>query len=301
MITCNLIGGIDRYSLHQRERLRGHEYALLPTQRDYKSRIFGAAFLDDRTVLAGHNEGYIAIIVDKGVNVVGPDRYRISYFKLHSANEPTSIVITGVVQGKPVVFAVGGQGPNSQIFMIEVLYPRPPTTREALYPVVESGEKSEVEALRDLGKKLTGDIEKLVSKKASPSSEDEKPVRGPAKSKGKEEEEEEESGNLRAPLATPNFNALTLAFLGGAALLFGYYRLSVELQGLLQSGIDQSNAIRDASEAMREIAGSLRKDSKAVQDLLNKVAEGTPASHPQVFQGHIADVPDTESLDTGLD
>jgi hypothetical protein len=43
-------------------------------------RRFGVSYLDDNTVVSGHNYGYIGIVHDTGRD--GPDQFKTMYFKL---------------------------------------------------------------------------------------------------------------------------------------------------------------------------------------------------------------------------
>jgi len=76
-ITSN---NINRYSLAQMRYTDSHEIHGTPRGNTVHRR-FGVSYLNDTTVISGHNHGYIGIVHDTGRD--DPDQYRMLYFKLN--------------------------------------------------------------------------------------------------------------------------------------------------------------------------------------------------------------------------
>lgn len=76
-ITSN---NLNRYSLAQMRYTDSHEIHGTPRGNTVHRR-FGVSYLNDTTVISGHNHGYIGIVHDTGRD--DPDQYRMLYFKLN--------------------------------------------------------------------------------------------------------------------------------------------------------------------------------------------------------------------------
>lgn len=94
LVACNpAVFAIDRYSISQKRHVFSHNVMytdLAPIGR----RLFGVDWLDNATLVAGHNESFVTIIVDSKRDG-HPDRYRHLYHRLsisRNRGEPRFII-----------------------------------------------------------------------------------------------------------------------------------------------------------------------------------------------------------------
>lgn len=82
LISTNMAESIDRYSISRSAWINDHDISkgVTGTQR---SRLYGLAYLDSKTVITGFNGSHLGIISD--TRQPEPNRFAISTFKLANA------------------------------------------------------------------------------------------------------------------------------------------------------------------------------------------------------------------------
>jgi len=135
ILAGNLVDGVDRYSIHSKSRIMSHDLQSTPGS---KQIAYSMSALDEGTIVAGHNEALVTIIMDHGRSK-GSARYKIEYVTLTRGSDgmfptahlllsklislrATHIVVAGQIQGKTVILAVNGYGAHSRLFIVTVNY-----------------------------------------------------------------------------------------------------------------------------------------------------------------------------------
>lgn len=94
LAACNPSAvALDRYSISQKRHVDAH-YVMGTDVAPVSRRLFGVDWLDNSTIVAGHNESFVTIILDTKRDG-HPDRYRQIYYKLNGFQN----------QGKPHIFS----------------------------------------------------------------------------------------------------------------------------------------------------------------------------------------------------
>ena len=82
LAACNPLAiALDRYSISQKRHVYAH-YVMDTDVAPISRRLFGVDWLDNSTIVAGHNESFVTIILDTKRDG-HPDRYRHIYHKLN--------------------------------------------------------------------------------------------------------------------------------------------------------------------------------------------------------------------------
>lgn len=91
LAACNPSAvALDRYSISQKRHVDAH-YVMGTDVAPVSRRLFGVDWLDNSTIVAGHNESFVTIILDTKRDG-HPDRYWHIYYKLNGYQN----------QGKPL-------------------------------------------------------------------------------------------------------------------------------------------------------------------------------------------------------
>ncbi len=80
LVSTNLAECVDRYSIPKAAWVNSHSVILDKVRGTLSSRLYGLAYLDSKTVIAGYNGSHLAIIHD--TRREGDSRYIFRTFRL---------------------------------------------------------------------------------------------------------------------------------------------------------------------------------------------------------------------------